>query len=88
MLSPKDLSAVRMLPALIEAGVDSLKIEGRMKNVEYVAGVTAIYRKYLDLCKELTGEHPERFEVSPEDTFALEELYSRSGLYGRILAET
>ena len=77
-----------MLPALIEAGVDSLKIEGRMKNVEYVAGVTAIYRKYLDLCKELTGEHPERFEVSPEDTFALEELYSRSGLYGRILAET
>ncbi len=79
VLSPKDLSAVRMLPALIEAGVDSLKIEGRMKNVEYVAGVTAIYRKYLDLCRELTGEHPERFEVSPEDTFALEELYSRSG---------
>ena len=37
-----------VLPKLIEAGIDSFKIEGRMKSPEYVAGVTAIYRKYLD----------------------------------------
>ena len=48
LLSPKDLCSLSLLPSLMELPVDSLKIEGRMKNVEYVAGVTSIYRKYLD----------------------------------------
>ena len=34
---------------LVEAGIDSFKIEGRMKKPEYVAAVTAMYRKYVDL---------------------------------------
>ena len=75
VLSPKDLCAISLLPEFIGAGVDSLKIEGRMKNVEYVAGVTAIYRKYLDEYKQ----RPQDWRISGEDYAALEELYSRSG---------
>ena len=48
-LSPKDLCTVEQLGLFAEAGVTSLKIEGRMKTPEYVAVVTGIYRKYLDL---------------------------------------
>ena len=60
LLSPKDLCSLSMLPSLMEIPVDSLKIEGRMKNVEYVAGVTAIYRKYLDKISE-TGNKEHNF---------------------------
>ena len=48
LLSPKDMCGLPVLPDIIEAGVYSLKIEGRMKNVNYAAGVTGIYRKYVD----------------------------------------
>ncbi|MBQ9438184.1 MAG: U32 family peptidase, partial [Lachnospiraceae bacterium] len=48
-LSLKDLCALPLLPKLLEAGIDSLKIEGRMKSPEYVAGVTSVYRKHIDL---------------------------------------
>ncbi len=47
-LSPRDLCLLDEITALNEAGVESLKIEGRMKSGEYVATVTGIYRKYLD----------------------------------------
>ena len=47
-LSLKDMCTIDHIPALIEAGIDSFKIEGRMKKPEYAAGVTAIYRKYID----------------------------------------
>lgn len=47
-LSLKDLCAVQMIPELLEAGIDSFKIEGRMKNAEYCAGVTAVYRAVMD----------------------------------------
>lgn len=77
-LSPRDLCSVRMLPQLVDAGVDSLKIEGRMKNVDYVAGVTSVYRRYLDLYGELKKEgHPERYQVSEQDYHILKELYCR-----------
>jgi len=52
ILSMKDLCALKEIPALLKAGVDSLKIEGRMKSKEYVYSVTSAYRKYLDLCYE------------------------------------
>ena len=52
-LSLKDLCVLPFLPELMDAKIDSFKIEGRMKSPEYVAGVTAIYRKYMDLY--LTG---------------------------------
>ena len=48
LLSPRDLCSLELLPELIASGVDSLKIEGRMKAPEYVATVTRIYRKYID----------------------------------------
>lgn len=48
LLSPQDLCTVDMVPQLVEAGVASLKIEGRMKSPEYVYAVTAVYRKALD----------------------------------------
>ena len=52
LLSPKDICTLKILPEILEAGVYSLKIEGRMKRPEYTAGVTRIYRKYLDLLEE------------------------------------
>lgn len=49
LLSTRDLCGLEYIPSLIEAGVTCLKIEGRMKSPEYVATVTRIYRKYIDL---------------------------------------
>ncbi|MBL8968629.1 MAG: U32 family peptidase [Spirochaetaceae bacterium] len=46
--SPDDLQLVAQVPELVEAGVDSLKIEGRMKSAEYVGAVVAAYRHMLD----------------------------------------
>lgn len=48
LLSTKDLCAVEMLEELKNAGVDSIKIEGRLKRSEYVGGVVAVYRRALD----------------------------------------
>lgn len=74
-LSLKDMCTIEHLPELIEAGIDSLKIEGRMKKPEYAAGVTAIYRKYTD--RYLT--YPEgQFHVEKQDMDALSKLYIRS----------
>lgn len=76
-LSLKDLYTLPMLPELIQAGVDSFKIEGRMKSPEYVAGVTAIYRKYLDLYLE----NPDRpYKVSAKDEQTIRGLYIRSNI--------
>lgn len=75
LLSPKDVATITILPQLIEAGIASLKIEGRMKNPEYVAGVTKIYRKYIDLYLE----HPEKYEVSLDDMKELTQLFNRGG---------
>jgi len=48
LLSPQDLSGLEVLPDLIQAGVASLKIEGRLKNPEYVANITRVYRRAVD----------------------------------------
>jgi len=74
-LSLKDMCTIYNIPKLIDAGIDSFKIEGRMKKPEYVAGVTAIYRKYIDMyCDNPNG----KYEVSKEDQKVLENLYIRS----------
>ncbi|MCI8895354.1 MAG: U32 family peptidase [Lachnospiraceae bacterium] len=75
-LSPKDLCTIELLPRLLASGVYSLKIEGRMKQLEYAAGVTGIYRKYLDQCLEHPGE---AYHVEEADRKRLMELGSRSG---------
>ncbi|WP_164102427.1 U32 family peptidase [Candidatus Laterigemmans baculatus] len=48
LLSPQDLAAYALVPELIEAGVCSLKIEGRLKTAEYVANITRHYRTAID----------------------------------------
>ena len=48
LLSPQDLAAYALVPELIEAGVSSFKIEGRLKTPEYVANITRQYRRALD----------------------------------------
>ena len=73
-LSMRDMCTVTMLPELIEAGIDSFKIEGRMKKPAYAAGVTAIYRKYIDLYYK----DKENFRVAKEDLELLQKLYIRS----------
>lgn len=77
VLSPKDMCTVRILPEILEAGVHSLKIEGRMKKPEYTAGVVEIYRKYLD--RYLAGE--KRPDVSQEDYQTLLDIYNRDGFH-------
>jgi len=48
LLSPQDLAGLDVLPDLIQSGVASLKIEGRLKSPEYVASITRVYRQALD----------------------------------------
>ncbi len=74
LLSMKDQCALEILPKLIEAGVDSFKIEGRMKRPEYAAFVTSMYRKYIDLYKKA----PNDYKVSKEDLSLLKSFYMRS----------
>ena len=64
ILSPKDLCTIGMIPQLAECGIDSFKIEGRMKQAEYAAGVTSIYRKYIDLYEQYGRE---AFHVDKND---------------------
>ncbi len=74
-LSLKDMCTLEYLPKLLAAGIDSFKIEGRMKRSEYAAGVTAVYRKYMDLY-EREGEAG--YFVEPADMDRLRSLYIRS----------
>ena len=74
-LSLKDMCTLSFLPELIEAGIDSFKIEGRMKKPEYAAGVTALYRKYID---QYYAAPEKDFRVSKEDMEKLRTLYIRS----------
>lgn len=74
LLSPRDLCLIDELGTLIDAGVYSFKIEGRMKSPEYVAVVTRIYRKYIDEYM-VKGD----YTVSPEDRKALEQIFNRGG---------
>lgn len=76
LLSMKDLCAIDLLPQLIQSGVYSFKIEGRMKQAEYAAGVTRIYRKYLD---QLTLSPGKEYHVAKEDKEQLLNLGNRCG---------
>ena len=68
-LSLKDLSLAEHVPALIESGVASLKIEGRMKAPEYVRDTTRIWRRLLD----------ERRAATPDEMRELASIFSRGG---------
>lgn len=77
LLSLKDLSTLDILPDILDAGVYSLKIEGRMKSPEYAAGITSMYRKYIDLLK--TGGR-DKYTVSGEDKEKILMLFDRGGV--------
>lgn len=74
LLSSKDVCTLDILPELIEAGVKSFKIEGRMKSPIYVGLVTAIYRKYIDLAN--SGKP---YIVENEDREKLMQIFNRGG---------
>ena len=79
VLSLKDICTLEYIPELVEAGIDSFKIEGRMKKPEYVALVTAMYRKYVDLYLKY-GKRA--FRVEEKDREMLMDLYNRGGSHG------
>lgn len=74
-LSLADMCTITCIDKLMDAGIDSFKIEGRLKNPEYVAFVTYIYRKYVDMYAE-TGTH----KVDEKDLSFLKKIYIRSYL--------
>ena len=76
VLSLKDLCTLDLLPEILEAGVCSLKIEGRMKSPRYTAGVVSIYRKYVDM---YLAHGRSGYRVDPADRRALLELFDRGG---------
>lgn len=80
-LSPRDICTLDNMPELIEAGVDSFKIEGRLKSAEYVAIVTRIYRKYLDKIAALRarGEDIYAMKIEAEDREKLLQIFNRGG---------
>ena len=78
LLSLKDICTLDIIPDLIEAGIDSFKIEGRMKRPEYVAGVTSMYRKYVDLYLK----NPQKpYLVDDKDKEMLMDLFNRGGFH-------
>ena len=76
LMSPKDMCTLDLIPDLIESGVYSFKMEGRMKKPEYTAGITAVYRKYIDRYLQYGKKD---FQVSEEDRSILMDLYNRGG---------
>ena len=75
LLSPRDLCGLDYLPDLVKAGVSCLKIEGRMKTPEYVATVTRIYRKYLDLAINSSSS----YKIETQDKQDLLQVFNRGG---------
>ncbi|MBC9873139.1 peptidase U32 family protein [Macrococcoides bohemicum] len=72
-MSPKDLKLVESIPKMIDIGVDSLKIEGRMKSIHYIATVVSVYRKVIDAyCAD-----PENFKIDPQWLIELDKCANR-----------
>ena len=84
ILSPKDFNNISNLPAMAEAGVNSFKIEGRMKQLNYACGVVSVYRKYLDL---YLAKGKEGYKVSDFDNRLLYDFGNRSGFSDLYLKE-
>ncbi len=72
LLSPRDLSTIDVIPELLAAGVNSLKIEGRMKRPEYVATVVRTYREAIDSYYSGKG-----YEVTAEERDDLAQIFNR-----------
>lgn len=89
LLSLKDLNLSEHLPELVEAGIDSFKIEGRLKEADYVANVTHYYRQRLDLLidsqsalsRASSGRVSGNFDSDPQRSF--NRGFTTYFLYGR-----
>ncbi|MBO3064076.1 U32 family peptidase [Staphylococcus shinii] len=72
-MSPKDLKLIESIPNMMDIGVDSLKIEGRMKSIHYIATVVSVYRKVIDAY----ANDPENFKIKPEWLVELDKCANR-----------
>lgn len=89
LLSLRDMNRTESLEEMIDAGVSSFKIEGRLKDIPYVKNITAWYRQRLDeiiarrpdLCRASRGEHTFSFTPQPERSF--NRRYTEYFLHGR-----
>ena len=78
LLSLRDLNNSKNIEELIDAGISSFKIEGRLKDIDYVKNVTAFYRKTIDeiierrddICRSSRGESNPAFYPNPEKSFS------------------
>ncbi|MBO7287095.1 MAG: U32 family peptidase [Bacteroidales bacterium] len=78
LLSLRDLNNSKNIEELIDAGITSFKIEGRLKDIDYVKNVTAYYRNKIDeiiakrddLCRSSRGESNPTFYPAPEKSFS------------------
>ncbi len=77
LLSPQDLAAFDLIPRLIELGVASLKIEGRLKTPEYVANITRHYRQAID-----SAWAGRKVELTPENVQEMQLSFSRGFSHG------
>lgn len=82
LLSTRELNTLNYIDQLIEAGVDSFKIEGRMKSPYYVGYVTRLYRMLID--KYYKGE---KLELSAEEIFNLKKLFHRKFTSGYLMKD-
>lgn len=74
LLSPKDIAAIDILDDIAALGVDSLKIEGRMKSPEYVYETVSVYRKYIDSIYK-----GNKLDIESEDEKNLRQIFNRGG---------
>ncbi len=72
-MSPKDLKLIESIPQMMDIGVDSLKIEGRMKSIHYIATVVSVYRKVIDAY----AADPDNFKINPEWLIELDKCANR-----------
>lgn len=79
LLSTKDLNTLENIDAILDAGADSLKIEGRLKNPEYVAKIVSMYRKAIDSYKM-----KKKFVLSNKDKIEMEQVFNREFTKGFI----
>jgi U32 family peptidase len=82
LLSPKDLNSLENIKELIESGITSFKIEGRLKRPEYVALVTSLYRKAID--NYYNGQNE---VVSEENIVELQKIFNREFTKGHLYNE-
>ena len=84
ILSPKDFCTINYLPEMIDAGVMSFKIEGRMKQLSYATGVVSVYRHYIN---EYLYRGPRNYSVMEQDIQRLLDYGNRSGFTDLYLHE-